>query len=68
MSTVAQIAKNDREESRVSRDDYKGHDLINIRIFYAGDDGQMRPGRQGIAFKAGLLTNVIGALQKAGST
>ncbi|MEM7473234.1 MAG: transcriptional coactivator p15/PC4 family protein [Pseudomonadota bacterium] len=65
MSLIASIPKNSREEIRVSRDDYNGHDLINIRVFYDAGEGEMRPGKQGVAFKAALLPEVLGALEKA---
>lgn len=64
MSMIASIRKNAREEIRVSRDDYRGHDMINLRVFYdAGDD--MRPGKQGVAFKAALLPEILSALRQA---
>ncbi|KAA9010171.1 transcriptional coactivator p15/PC4 family protein [Histidinibacterium aquaticum] len=64
MTVLASIRKNAREELRVSRDDYKGHDMINLRVFYdAGDE--MRPGKQGIALKAELLPELLNALRRA---
>ncbi|KAA9005942.1 transcriptional coactivator p15/PC4 family protein [Histidinibacterium aquaticum] len=64
MTVLASIRKNAREELRVSRDEYKGHDMINLRVFYdAGDE--MRPGKQGIAFKAELLPELLNALRRA---
>ena len=65
MSLVAAIQKNSREEFRVSREDYNGHDLINVRVFYDAGDGLMRPGKQGVAFKAALLPDILQALLAA---
>ncbi len=65
MALITQIPKNSREEFRVSRDDFQGHDLINIRVFFVSKDGQMLPGKQGVAFKAELLSDFIDALSKA---
>ncbi|MDA8746658.1 transcriptional coactivator p15/PC4 family protein [Litoreibacter sp.] len=65
MSLIASIAKNSREEIRVSRDEYNGHDLINLRVFYDAGEGEMRPGKQGVAFKATLLPDVLNALGMA---
>lgn len=56
------IRKNAREELRVERQDYRGHDLINLRVWYDDGSGEYRPGKQGIAFKAELLTDVLNAL------
>lgn len=65
MALITQIPKNSREEYRVSRDDFQGHDLINIRVFFVSKDGEMLPGKQGVAFKAELLPEFIVALSKA---
>lgn len=37
----------------------------NSRVDFVSDDGEMRPGRQGIAFKAELLPEMIDALKQA---
>ncbi len=65
MALITQIPKNSREEYRVSRDDFQGHDLINIRVFFVSKDGEMLPGKQGVAFKAELLPEFIDALSQA---
>lgn len=65
MSLIASITKNTREEIRISRDEYNGHDLINLRVFYDAGEGEMRPGKQGVAFKAALLQDVLNALTAA---
>lgn len=43
------IPKNRSEEVRVSLDDFRGTPLLNIRTWYLAQDGEMRPGKQGIA-------------------
>ena len=61
MNNAISIRKNKREEIRISRNEYNGHDLINVRVFYdAGDE--MRPGKQGLAFKSELLGDIINGL------
>ena len=65
MALITQIPKNSREEYRVSRDEFRGHDLINIRVYYITEDGEMRPGKQGVSFRAELLPEFMGALNKA---
>lgn len=56
------IRKNGREEIRVTRADFKGHDMVNVRVFYDAGEGEMRPGKQGVAFNAALLPEVLNAL------
>ena len=65
MTDIATIRKNGREEIRVSLDHFKGHDLVNLRVFYRDAEGEMRPGKQGLAFRVELLRDVLDALRSA---
>ena len=56
------IRKNAREELRIERQEYRGHDMINLRVWFDDGTGEYRPGKQGIAFKAELLMDVLDAL------
>ncbi len=54
----------------VQRKEFKGHDLVDVRIFYAADSEdemeiEWRPTRKGIAFNIEQLDDVIAGLQKA---
>jgi hypothetical protein len=63
---LATVRKNAREEIRVSRGDFKGHDIVGLRVWYQDrDTGEMRPGKDGLAFRAELVDEVIAALQAA---
>jgi hypothetical protein len=58
------IQKNSREEIRFSVDRFHGHELVNCRVWFAdGVTGEMRPGKQGLAFNVDLLPEVLGALE-----
>jgi hypothetical protein len=47
---IATIRKNSREEIRVTRGDFKGHDIIGVRVWFEDrGTGEMRPGKDGIA-------------------
>jgi hypothetical protein len=52
---VATIKKNSREEIRISLDVFNGHRLFNMRVFFEAEDGAMRPGKNGLAFKVEKL-------------
>ena len=56
------IQKNAREEIRIERTDFKGHDLINVRVFYDDGSGDKRPSKQGIALRTELLPEIVDAL------
>ncbi|MCC0067094.1 MAG: transcriptional coactivator p15/PC4 family protein [Rhodovulum sp.] len=63
---MASFRKNSREEVRVSVDEFRGHELLNIRVWFEADDGEMRPGKQGIALRLELLPELREALERAG--
>ena len=63
---LASIRKNNREEIRVTRGEYKGHDVVNVRVWFQDrDSGEMLPGRDGVAFRAALVDDLVAALQSA---
>ena len=61
---MREFQKNDRGEMvRIVREDYKGTDLVNIRVWYRADNGEMRPSKTGIAINSGQIDQLIEALQ-----
>lgn len=59
------IPKNSLEEIRVSLSEFNGHQLFNIRVWYRADDGDMRPGKSGLAFKVDKLPDFADAVSLA---
>ena len=63
---LATVRKNAREGIRVTRSDFTGHDIVGLRVWFQDRDrGEMRPGKDGLAFRAELVDELIGALQAA---
>ena len=62
MSCLASFRKNAREEVRVSLDEFNGHELVNIRVWYQTESGQVRPGKQGLAMRLEQLPDLMEAL------
>lgn len=62
MSGPIEVRKTAREIIRVEQQDFRGHDIVNLRVFYDAGSGEMKPGKQGVAFKAALLPEVLAAL------
>ena len=63
---IAAIPKNATEEIQVELDEFKGYDLISLRIWaipYTGDEPV--PTRKGISVSIKLLPDLIVALQEA---
>ena len=61
---MREFQKNDRGEMvRIVREDYKGTDLVNIRVWYRADNGEMRPSKTGITINGNQIDQLIEALQ-----
>lgn len=61
---VAQWNKNKRDVVRVMLDEYGGHDLISIRVWYR-NDGELRPSPKGISMEVVHLPKLVKAIKKA---
>lgn len=60
-----QFPKNATEEVRVSLTEYKGHKLIDLRIYYEPEDsGERRPTKKGITIDVGLYPELKKAMIK----
>jgi Transcriptional Coactivator p15 (PC4) len=63
--TVAEWWKNRRGESiRISLATYEGRNLADVRTWYPGDDGTLKPGK-GFAAEVRHLPRLAAALAKA---
>lgn len=65
MTHIATIRKNVREDLRVTLEEFRGHHLLNLRIWYDAEDGEQRPGKQGVAIRLDLLPHLRKALSEA---
>ena len=63
----AVLRKNMTEEIRIELSEFRGHDLINIRVWTDPRDGgaERIPTKAGIACRIALLPELIAALQQA---
>lgn len=62
---VSSIRKNATEEIRVALTEYNGYQLVNIRVFFDAGEGEMRPGKAGIAFRVEKLPEFADAISAA---
>lgn len=61
---IEQFEKNATEVVRVSLTEYRGHKLVDVRVYYADNEGQYRPTKKGVSlsvevypdFRRALLT------------
>ncbi len=64
--SIAVIKKNRAEDIRVELTEYRGHDLIDIRVCAtAGATGQRVATRKGLTLNVAFLPDLIAALQRA---
>jgi hypothetical protein len=61
---MTDIKRNDTEIIRVSKREFKGHEFLDLRIYYEGDDGQYKPTKKGITLNPKLVDELIEALNK----
>jgi len=62
---IASIEKNSREVLRVTLEDFKGHRLVNLRVWFKSTEGDFRPGKHGVAIRIDKLDALISALVEA---
>jgi predicted phosphoadenosine phosphosulfate sulfurtransferase len=65
---IAQFEKNATEVVRVSLTEFRGHKLIDFRVYYSDDEGQYKPTKKGVSMAVGLYTDfkkAVLALEKA---
>ena len=62
---VATIRKNARDEIRVGLQEWKGVQLVSVRVWFKAEDGKMRPGKDGLNFRLDILSDVAEALTTA---
>lgn len=65
MTTLGTIRKNSHEELRISIDEFRGMTLVSLRVWFQAGEGEMRPGRQGLALRPEALREVLAALHRA---
>jgi hypothetical protein len=62
---IAEWPLNKRESARVSIEKYNGVWLINLRKWFEAENGEMRPGKQGIALGMRHLPQLAAAVNDA---
>lgn len=63
---IADIEKNSREIIRVEVTEFKGRELINLRIWYSDFDGSYKPTQKGVAIDINHYDKLKEAVLKIG--
>jgi hypothetical protein len=61
------IPKGPREQIRISLNEYRGFDYIDIRSFYLSDHGY-RPSKKGVTLKKDLYPELFRGIMQLGET
>lgn len=62
---VGQITKNARETIKVSVEEWHGRRIVNARVYFRAEDGEMRPSRKGLAISVDRLPELVEVLTRA---
>ena len=56
------IKKNSRESIVISQTEFKGNDLVDMRIFFTNKDGDLSPTKKGITVRLEKLDELVATL------
>jgi len=62
---IHSFQKNATEEVRVSLTEYLGHKLIDIRVYYQGEDNEFRPTKKGLSISVEKFSDLQEAIKNA---
>ena len=65
MSIIGEIQKNKSQKIIVATNEYKGRQLVDIRVHYEDDGGEYMPTKKGIALTPDMIPEVITMLSSA---
>ena len=61
---IHEFEKNSTESIRFTLSEFKGRELVNIRVYYTDDDGELKPTKKGISFSTELFDEFIEGIEK----
>lgn len=59
-----ELEKNPTERVVIEDSEYKGHQLVQLRIYFLAEEDTWLPTKKGVSFRRDQLDEVIEALQK----
>lgn len=61
---MTDIERNDLEVVRVEKREFKGHEFVDIRIYYQNDSGEWKPTKKGVTLNPDKIDELVEALKK----
>jgi len=62
---IGTIPKNTLEQIRLSLEEYKGYQLLDIRVYFIADDDKPHPTKKGISINLELFDEFYALVKKA---
>ena len=66
MATV--LEKNSRESLVINQTEFKGVKLVDVRVFYKDENGDLKPTKKGVSVRLEQLDALIKALSEVSAT
>ena len=61
---LGEIERNPTERLRISLENFKGRDYVDLRIYYQDDAGEWRPTKKGVTLSPEKVDEAMEILQK----
>jgi hypothetical protein len=59
-----ELERSPTEKLVIENSEYKGHDLVSLRIYFLSNDDEWLPTKKGVTFRRDQLDEVLEALNK----
>jgi hypothetical protein len=59
-----ELEKSPTEKLVIENSEYKGHDLVSLRIYFLSNEEEWLPTKKGVTFRRDQLDEVLDALNK----
>ena len=59
-----ELERNPTEQLVIEASEYKGHELVSLRIYFLAEEDKWLPTKKGVTFRRDQLEEVIGYLQQ----
>ena len=60
----AELVRSETEKLVIENSEYKGHDLVSLRIYFLSKEEEWLPTKKGVTFRKDQLDEVLEALNK----
>jgi hypothetical protein len=63
---IGDIKRNETEVLRISADEYKGRKYVDVRIYFANEEGEWKPTKKGVTIQPDKVEEFVELIKKAG--